>query len=416
MTRQFATRGVGYLGKLRLGGIFLLVGLGAVALGWLANPAYGQSQGLIISRVGLSQAQGTTFLTMILSRAEQPRIQPVVDRQNPQLLIDFPGAKVFDVPVVQAGDQQLVKQVRTAALPGEGGVRIILDLVPGKPYTFWRSSREGTKGGYQFMIGIRPDAAGGQDYAPGLVTSRGPGSGSPAPSRTEVAPTPPPAPATVEPARQPEASAVPQGEADTRRPSSSSLGEIYQLMPAAGPVLELLERKGWSVQKNSGGRNGAPGGRKFFLVSDNFPNLSVTAEHIPGRGAGTPAINIMSLSTDRMVDSDADKYRQKLKWDMATIKKHYEDIGDYYDDGLKPFRIRIRERSKGVVLRDFEFFKEFIEAAVPQKPGLADQIKKHIDEKPNKRLEGAQYTESENPLVILDMVDFYTLRVYFLGR
>jgi hypothetical protein len=76
----------------------------------------------------------------------------------------------------------------------------------------------------------------------------------------------------------------------------------------------------------------------------------------------------------------------------------------------------LRERSKAIVLRDYEFFQQFLAAAVPQKPELADNIKKHVQEKANKRLEGAQYTESENPLVIFDMVDFYTLRVYFIGR
>ena len=101
---------------------------------------------------------------------------------------------------------------------------------------------------------------------------------------------------------------------------------------------------------------------------------------------------------------------------MAKIKSHYEDIGDYYDDGLKPLRIRLRERSKAIVLRDYEFFKKFLEVAVPQKPDLPEKIKKHAEEKANKRLEGAHYTESENPLVIMDMVDFYTLKVYYIGR
>ncbi len=53
---------------------------------------------------------------------------------------------------------------------------------------------------------------------------------------------------------------------------------------------------------------------------------------------------------------------------------------------------------------------------MPQQPQLSDKVQKHVQEKVNKRLEGAQYTESENPLVIMDMVDFYTLRVYFVGR
>jgi hypothetical protein len=192
------------------------------------------------------------------------------------------------------------------------------------------------------------------------------------------------------------------------------MGEIARLMPAAGPVLGFLEQQGWSVQKDSSGRSG--GSQKNLLASSRYPNLSIKAEHIPTRMSGSPGINIITLSTDKMADSDADKYRQMVKWDMATIKKHYEDIGDYYDDGLKPLRIRLRERSKGMVLRDYEFYQKFLEAAVPQKPELPEKIKKHLQDRVNKRLEGAQYTESENPLVIMDMVDFYTLRVYYIGR
>ena len=192
------------------------------------------------------------------------------------------------------------------------------------------------------------------------------------------------------------------------------MGEIARLMPAAGPALGYLEQQGWRVQKDSTGRGGL--GQKFLLASSRYPNLSVKIEHIPTKAAGSPGINVIALSTDNLQDSDADKYRQMIRWDMAKIKSHYEDIGDYYDDGLKPYRLRLRERSKAVVLRDYEFYQKFLEAAVPQKPELSEKIKKHVQEKANKRLEGSQYTESENPLVIMDMVDFYTLRVYYIGR
>jgi hypothetical protein len=38
----------------------------------------------------------------------------------------------------------------------------------------------------------------------------------------------------------------------------------------------------------------------------------------------------------------------------------------------------------------------------------------HVNEKVNQRFEGVQYTLSENPLVILNMVDFLYLKVFFL--
>ncbi len=384
----------------------------------LLPPAvWAQSDNLIISRLGVSWVQGTTFLTMILSRPDQPTIQPVVDPQAPQLIIDFPKARVFDVPVVQAGDEQLVKQVRTMAIPGGDGVRIVVDLVPGRPYTFWRTSRAAPRGGHQFVLGIRPDAA-APALKPPAATAPGPVAKAP-----EAAPTPPArsyepeAPAGPRPLGEQQAASRPRSpEYDYQRPTSSTMAEIYSLMPAAGPVLEFLERQGWSAQKDSAGRKGSPGSQRFVITNPSHPDLAITAEHVPTRANTTPAINILALSTDKLADPDADKYRKMVRWDMATIKKHFEDVGDYYDDGLKPLRLRLRERTKAVFLREFEFLRQLVQVAVPGKPELAGQIKKHLDEKVNKRLEGAQYTESEDPLVIFDMTDFYTLRVYFLGR
>jgi hypothetical protein len=385
---------------------------------WQPQGAHSQSSDLTITQVGLSQAQGTTFLTMILNRPEQPRVQPVADRTSPQLLIDFPKARITDVPLVQAGDQQLVKQVRTSSLPGGGGVRIIVDLVPDRPYSFWRSSKSGAKGGFQYMVGLKPDSPASGGSVAGAADRRATGPGQESAER-------PASSSTYSSAGRSGPSGADESSAsgDSRRtasseyyrPTSGELAEIGRLMPEAGPVLGFLEQKGWQVQKDTTGRK-RPGSQKFLLASSQFPNLSVTAEHIPTKAPGSPGINIIALSTDKLADSDADKYRQMVRWDLAEIKKHYEDIGDYYDDGLKPLRIRLRERSKATVLRDYEFYKQFIEVAVPQKPELSEQIRKHVQDRVNKRLEGAQYTESENPLVIMDMVDFYSLRVYFIGR
>lgn len=379
--------------------IFLTLGLA-----WWPQTTRAQSNNLVISSLGLSQAQGTTFLTMILSRPEQPKIQAVADPQDPQLLIDFPKARVFEVPLVQVGDGQLVKQVRTMAIPGQDGVRIVLELVPGRPYTFWRASRTTPRGSFQFVIGLRPDAAVPAPAEPRVA--------SPAP----VGPATPETPASGAPRPSETRQAGRTGSADYRQPTAGTMVEIFNLMPAAGPVLEFLERQGWTAQRDSGGRQGSPGSQRFVMANPSQPDLSVVAEHIPTRASQTPAINIIAVSTDKLTDPEANKYRQMVRWDLATIKKHFEDIGDYYDDGLKPLRIRLRERSKAVFLREFDFLQQFLEVAVPQKPGLASQIKKHVDDKPNKRLEGAQYTESEYPLVILDMVDFYTIRVYFMDR
>ena len=38
----------------------------------------------------------------------------------------------------------------------------------------------------------------------------------------------------------------------------------------------------------------------------------------------------------------------------------------------------------------------------------------HVREKVNPRFEGVQYTVSENPLIILNQVDFLYVKAYFL--
>jgi hypothetical protein len=272
------------------------------------------------------------------------------------------------------------------------------------------------------MVGIKPDSQESQGYSPGLTTDRRSTAVTQEETATSTSPRTYPSERESTPSAyseeraSQESSRSSDASSEYRRPTSGDLADIARLMPAAGSTLGFLEQKGWSVQKDTAGRGGNPGSQKFLLSSSRYPNLSITIENIPTRAAGSPGINVISLSTDKLADSDADKYRQMVRWDVAKIKSHYEDIADYYDDGLKPLRLRLRARSKAIVLRDFDFYKQFLEAAVPSQPDLAEKIKKHVQDKTNKRLEGAQYTESENPLVIMDMVDFYTLRVYFLGK
>jgi hypothetical protein len=45
---------------------------------------------------------------------------------------------------------------------------------------------------------------------------------------------------------------------------------------------------------------------------------------------------------------------------------------------------------------------------------VADQVMQHIRAKVSPRFEGVQFTVSENPLTILNLVDFLYLKVYYL--
>lgn len=380
-------------------GLFLLAGL-------LLSPYRLGAQGgeVIITRLGLSQVRGTTLLTVILNRPVQPRITPVPDRRTPQLLIDFPQARTVEVPESQPGDHELVKQVRLSSAPGSGGVRLILDLVPDRPYVYWRLQRENPAGGVAFLVGLRPDQRGHQGVAPGLTFER---------PTTGWEQTPASGPL---PSAPPRSDQIRQAPAALSRPNSPILAEIAQAVPQSGPALAHLEQQGWVVaQENSSIRTGNRPARRLVLTHSSYPDLMVQVETLAAQAAGGPTICRLALSTAGYDSSEAKKYREMRSWNLATIKKHYEDIGDYYDDGLKPLRLILREQTKAVMLRHFDVIRQFLEASVPGRPQLGEQVLKHLQEKANKRLEGVQYTENTDPLVILDLVDFYTLRLYFVG-
>ena len=102
------------------------------------------------------------------------------------------------------------------------------------------------------------------------------------------------------------------------------------------------------------------------------------------------------------------------QWNFGRIKKDYEDIGDFFEDALKPLRVKLREETKALTLRDAAVFQNFLKAASPGNPQLVDKVMSHVKEKVNPRFEGVQYTVSENPLIILNQVDFLYVKVYFL--
>ncbi len=364
-------------------------------------PALGQSPPRV-SRVGLSRVQNTSMLTVLLSREVTPQVSPVLERGAPRLLVDFPDTQPDRLPDQMAGDQELIQQVRIQNIPGRPGVRIVLEFIPGRSYVFWRQVRPGPGGSSRFILGLReegqapvapPGLETGDRQAPAPPTGRRPDDQEPAAER---------------PGRRPERRVV----GEIGRPETAPFIEMANIIPAAAGVLRHLEKTGWQLEGQ--GVADRSGNQHYVLSNAHYPDLSVKIRHMPGRG-GAPPINFLTLGADRLSGSEADKYRRMRSWSMGEIRKHFEDIGDYYDDGLKPLRIILRERTKAVALRQYDVFRQFLEAAVPQDPQLADTILKHIQEKTNKRLEGAQYTVSENPLVLLNQVDFLYVRVYFVG-
>lgn len=406
--------------------LYLLLLSGALILVWHLLPltVWGRADEPRVLRAGLSRIQGTTLLTVVLNQAIQPQVFPITKNKSPRLRIIFPDALGFNLPPVLPGDNKLVRQIRTLASPGRKGVRIILELYPNRPYVFWRQMRPGPKGLIQFIIGLKPDAQAQSRSSPGLQIGKVYRSGGLAPSRDQKS-SPPnryayrgglpstPAPWVKKRGSVPESYRYQDYRGQLKSEAFQQLG---QLAPNAAGVLSFLEKQGWSVvQNDTCNRPGQRVIQKFLLTQSRYPQLTIRITHIAGTSAVSPDINFITLRADNLSGTEVERYRNMQHWSTKQIKQHYEDIGDYFDDGLKPLRVILRERSRAAALRNFDFFRHFLLAACPQEPQLADQILAKVKEKVNKRLEGVQYTISENPLVILNLVDFLFVRVYFLN-
>ena len=167
-------------------------------------------------------------------------------------------------------------------------------------------------------------------------------------------------------------------------------------------------------ESNRYDRPGQRFSRDFILTNRKYPELAVKIAYLPANVPSTPNIGIIMLSTENVSGETATKYQGLRQWSFAKIKKKYEDIGDFFDDALKPLRVKLREETKSVALRDAAVFQNFLKLACPGNPQVADKVMSHVRDKVNPRFEGVQYTVSENPLVILNQVDFLYVKVYFL--
>jgi hypothetical protein len=381
-------------------GKFCWAGVFCLCLGLLvaATVAWGRSSAVEMRRLGLSRVGENTMLTVVLSRAVEPRISTRTQGGKPQIVLEFPQAQAGRLPTRLVGDDLLVEQVRTESSPA-GGVKIVVDLFPETPYKFWRQSRGAAGGQTHFILGLTPD--------PTAVQARQAPSPEPPETpevMTENAPEPPP------PA--PEDYGVKE-ERSTAAPGS--FAELRRLIPKAGPLLQGLESDGWSVSESrTYDRPGQRFSRDFVLIHRRYPELSIKIVNLPANTPNVPSINILMLTTDNLRGETADQYRSMRQWSFAKIKQSYEDIGDFFDDALKPLRIKLRQETKNVVLRDPKVFQSFLQRACPQKPELSQKFMQHLNEKVNQRFEGVQYTLSETPLVILNMVDFLYVKVFFL--
>ena len=164
------------------------------------------------------------------------------------------------------GDELLVQQVLTETASPGGGVRIVMDLFPEMPYTYWKQTRPGTGGQCLFILGLKPDAKARPVQARVVPTA---------------GPEPYPRPLLGRPRERemaPEASGTPvTTRAATRSPRASaapgSFAELQRLMPKAGPLLQGLEADGWAVsESNRYDRPGRRFSRDFILNNRSTRN------------------------------------------------------------------------------------------------------------------------------------------------
>jgi hypothetical protein len=379
-----------------------------VLLFCLAPYAWGTGGGAEVRSLGLSKVEDSTYLTVVLDRVVTPRVTARVVSGKPQLVVEFPGSRAGRLPNHLEGDELLVEQVLTETATPGGGVRIILDLFPERPYTYWKKLQAGTGGKSLFMLGLKPDAK-ARPVQARVVPPSEPEPVAPAPPGEEVA----------ERETSPEPPTLREGGGGYQEPKSNvapgSFSELRRLMPKAGPLLQGLEAEGWVVsESNRYDRPGKRFSRDFILNNRKYPELAVKIAYLPANTPNTPNIEIIMLTTENHTSEAANQYRGLRQWSFAKIKQKYEDIGDFFDDALKPLRVKLREETKALALRDAAVFKNFLKLACPSQPQLADQVMKHVQAKVSPRFEGVQFTVSENPLAILSLVDFLYLKVYYL--
>ncbi len=372
----------------------------------LSQSVWGATGSTEVRRLGLSKVGENTLLTVVLDRAAVPVVSSREVSGQPQVVVDFPHARAGHLPTRLEGDDSLVRQVTTET--SGGGVHIVLDLFPERPYAFWKQVRPGSGGQSFFILGLKPDLK-----AQPLAQAR---------NVPPAAPAPPPAAGDLrERELEPEPSAPPEPreEGGYQAPRGSgapgSFAELKSLMPKAANLLQGLETSGWTVaESNRYDRPGSRFSRDFLLTNSRYPELVVKIVYLPANVPNTPNIGIVMLSTEKVNSAAARQYQELRKWSFSRIRQKYEDIGDFFDDALKPLRVKLREETKTVTLKDAAVFQNFLQLACPGNPQAADQVMKHVREKVNPRFEGVQYTISENPLVILNMVDFLFVKVYFL--
>jgi lipoprotein-anchoring transpeptidase ErfK/SrfK len=138
----------------RKAGVALLI-LG-IGLAWgLPSPTMAALPRVEVRNLGISRVGERTMITVILNQAANPRVTPYTGANRSQVVIEFPQAKAAKLPETQAGDEILVKSLKTEV--SATGVKIIVEMFPDRPYRMSRKILPLSKGLAMFRLGLRFD-------------------------------------------------------------------------------------------------------------------------------------------------------------------------------------------------------------------------------------------------------------------
>ncbi len=137
----------------RKAGALLILGIGSA---WgLPSPTMAALPRVEVRNLGISRVGERTMVTVILNRSANPRVTPYTGANRSQVVIEFPQARAAKLPGTLAGDESLVKSVKTEV--SATGVKIIVAMFPDRPYQMSREILPLRKGLAMFRLGLRFD-------------------------------------------------------------------------------------------------------------------------------------------------------------------------------------------------------------------------------------------------------------------
>ncbi len=119
------------------------------------SPTIAAPPSVEVRNLGISRVGERTMVTVILNQAANPRVTTYTGANRSQVVIEFPQAQAAKLPATLAGDESLVKSIKTEV--SATGVKIIVAMFPDRPYRMSREILPLSKGLAMFRLGLRFD-------------------------------------------------------------------------------------------------------------------------------------------------------------------------------------------------------------------------------------------------------------------